>query len=136
MVLGRNSLSKINFDWAEYGQAIFQMELPELEEGDAKAYLVHRGLRDAAALDKIYRFTGGYPLLLVLVWHLSREAGGWDKIGELEVEVDRDRIATKLLEKILREERVKEVQAFLEKGVVARWFTPEGDRSNSESRCG
>ena len=125
VVLGRNSLSKINFDWAEYGQAIFQMELPELEEGDAKAYLVHRGLRDAAALDKIYRFTGGYPLLLVLVWHLSREAGGWDKIGELEVEADRDRIATKLLEKILREERVKEVQAFLEKGVVARWFTPE-----------
>lgn len=42
-----------------------------------------------------------------------------------EAESDRDRIATKLLEKILREERVKEVQAFLEKGVVARWFTPE-----------
>lgn len=125
VVLGRNALSKINFDWAEHGQAIFQMELPELEEGDAKAYLVHRGLRDATALDKVYRFTGGYPLLLVLVWHLSREAGGWDKIGELEVEADRDRIATKLLESILREERVKEVQAFLEKGVVARWFTPE-----------
>jgi hypothetical protein len=125
IVLGRNSLSKVNFDWAEHGQALLQMELPELEEGDAKAYLVHRGLRDAAALDKIYRFTGGYPLLLVLVWHLSREAGGWNKIGELETEADRDRIATKLLERILREERVKEVQAFLEKGIVARWFTPE-----------
>jgi len=125
VVLGRNSLAKVNFDWAEHGQALFQMELPELEEGDAKAYLVHRGLRDAAALDKIYHFTGGYPLLLVLVWHLSREAGGWNKIGELEAGADRDRIATKLLERILREERVKEVQAFLEKGVVARWFTPE-----------
>lgn len=125
IVLGRNSLSKINFDWAEHGQALLQMELPELEEGDAKAYLVHRGLRDEVALNKIYHFTGGYPLLLVLVWHLSREAGGWDKIGELEIEADRDRIATKLLENILREERVKEVQAFLEKGVVARWFTPE-----------
>ncbi len=125
IVLGRNSLAKVNFDWAEYGQALFQMELPELEEGDAKAYLVHRGLRDDAALDKIYRFTGGYPLLLVLVWHLSREAGGWNKLGELETESDRDRIATKLLERILREERVKEVRAFLEKGVVARWFTPE-----------
>lgn len=125
IVLGRNSLSRVNFDWAEHGQALFQMELPELEEGDAKAYLVHRGLRDDAALDKIYQFTGGYPLLLVLVWHLSREAGGWDKIGELDAEADRDRIATKLLERILREEHVKEVQAFLEKGVVARWFTPE-----------
>lgn len=125
VVLGRNSLAKVNFDWAEHGQALFQMELPELEEGDAKAYLVHRGLRDATALDKIYRFTGGYPLLLVLVWHLSREAGGWNKIGELGAEADRDRIATKLLERILREECVKEVQAFLEKGVVARWFTPE-----------
>jgi len=125
VVLGRNSLAKVNFDWAEHGQALFQMELPELEEGDAKAYLVHRGLRDAAALDKIYHFTGGYPLLLVLVWHLSREAGGWNKIGELEAGADRDRIATRLLERILREERVKEVQAFLEKGVVARWFTPE-----------
>jgi len=127
-VLGRTSLAKVNFDWAEHGQALFQMELPELEEGDAKAYLVHRGLREDAALDKIYRFTGGYPLLLVLVWHLAREAGGWDKIGELEAHADRDRIATKLLERILREERVKEVQAFLEKGVVARWFTPEAIR--------
>jgi len=125
IVLGRNSLSKVNFDWAEHGQALFQMELPELEEGDAKAYLVHRGLRDNAALDKVYRFTGGYPLLLVLVWHLSREVGGWNNIGELESGAERDRIATKLLERILREERVKEVQAFLEKGVVARWFTPE-----------
>ena len=125
VVLGRNSLAKINFDWAEHGQALYQLELPELEEGDAKAYLVHRGLRDDAALDTVYRFTGGYPLLLVLVWHLSREAGGWNKIGELEAGAERDRIATKLLERILREERVKEVEAFLEKGVVARWFTPE-----------
>ena len=125
IILGRNSLSRVNFDWAEHGQALFQMELPELDEGDAKAYLVHRGLRDDVALDKIYRFTGGYPLLLVLVWHLSREAGGWDRIGDLETEADRDRIATGLLERILREERVKEVKAFLEKGVVARWFTPE-----------
>ena len=125
IVLGRNSLAKINFDWAEHGQALYQMELPELEEGDAKAYLVHRGLRDDATLDKVYRFTGGYPLLLVLVWHLSREAGGWNQIGELEAGAERDRIATKLLERILREERVKEVEAFLEKGVVARWFTPE-----------
>lgn len=125
IILGRNSLSKVNFDWAEHGQALFQMELSELEEGDAKAYLVHRGLRGDAALDKIYRFTGGYPLLLVLVWHLAREAGGWNKIGDLEAEADRDRIATKLLGRILREERVKEVQAFLEKGVIARWFTPE-----------
>jgi hypothetical protein len=77
------------------------------------------------ALDELYRFTGGYPLLLVLVVHLSREAGGWDKIGTLESAADRDHVATELLKRILREERTKEVQVFLEKGVVARWFTPE-----------
>ena len=34
-------------------------------------------------------------------------------------------MATRLLERILEEERVEPVRAFLEKGVVARWFTPE-----------
>jgi len=125
VVFGRNALPKVNFDWGEFGDQIKVMELPELPESEAKAYLVHHGLRDPAALDQVYRFTGGYPLLLVLVVHLQREAGGWDKIGALEYEADRERVATKLLERILREERVKEVQAFLEKGVVARWFTPE-----------
>ena len=125
VVLGRNALMKINFEWGEYGNDLNTMELPDLSEGDAKAFLVHHGLRDGVALDQVYQFTGGYPLLLVLVVHLSREAGGWKKIGALEMDADRDRIATKLLERILREERVAEVQAFLEKGVVARWFNPE-----------
>lgn len=125
VVLGRNALTKVNFDWGEFGKALHVMELPELPEADAKAYLVHHGLRDDAALDQVYRFTGGYPLLLVLVVHLQQEAGGWDQIGTLEHKADRDRVATQLLERILREERVKEVQVFLEKGVVARWFTPE-----------
>lgn len=124
-VLGRNALPKINFDWGEFGTALQAMELPELPESDAKAYLVHHGLRDTAALDEAYHFTGGYPLLLVLVVHLSRETGGWDKIGALESAADRDHVATELLKRILREERVREVQAFLEKGVAARWFTPE-----------
>lgn len=125
IILGRNALPKINFDWGEFGKALHAMELPELAEGEAKAYLAHHGLRDAAALDQVYRFTGGYPLLLVLVVHLAREADGWNNIDALELAADRDHVATKLLERILREERAKEVQAFLEKGVVARWFTPE-----------
>jgi hypothetical protein len=125
VILGRNALPKVNFDWGEFGAALQSVELGELPEGDAKAYLVHHGLRQTAALDQVYRFTSGYPLLLVLVVHLAREAGGWDKVGLLESAADRDRVATKLLERILREERAKEVEAFLEKGVVARWFTPE-----------
>lgn len=125
VVLGRNALPKINFDWGEFGSALLATELPELLETDAKAYLVHHGLRDAVELDEVYRFTGGYPLLLVLIVHLAREAGGWDKIGKLESAADQDHVATELLKRILREERAKEVQAFLEKGVVARWFTPE-----------
>jgi hypothetical protein len=125
VVLGRNALPKINFDWSEYGKDLRTMELPELNEADAKAYLVHHGLRDSAALDEVFRFTGGYPLLLVLVVHLSREAGEWEHVGGLESAADRDQVATQLLKRILREERAHEVRDFLEKGVVARWFTPE-----------
>jgi hypothetical protein len=125
VILGRNELHKINFDWNDYERAVHAMPLPELGEAEAKAYLRHFGLTDAVALDQVYRYTGGYPLLLVLVRHLAREAGGWAQIGALESNADRDLIATKLLERILREEQVQEVQAFLEKGVVARWFDPE-----------
>jgi hypothetical protein len=125
VVLGRNALPRINFDWKEFGNHVSAMDLPELGEADAKAYLVHFGLRDSVAQDQVYKFTGGYPLLLVLVRHLAQEAGGWDKIGQLEGAAELDQIATQLLNRILREERVKEVQAFLEKGVVARWFDPE-----------
>jgi hypothetical protein len=125
VILGRNALAKVNFDWGEYGTAVHSMELPELTESEAKAFLTHHGLRDTAALEQVYRFTGGYPLLLVLVVHLAREVGGWQAVGALESAADRDQVAGKLLERILREERAKEVQAFLEKGVVARWFTPE-----------
>jgi len=125
VVLGRNALPRINFDWKEFGSDVYAMDLPELDEADAKAYLYHFGLKDTAAQNHVYRFTGGYPLLLVLVRHLAQEAGGWDKIGQLEGSAERDAIATELLKRILREERVQEVQAFLEKGVVARWFDPE-----------
>lgn len=124
VVLGRNALPKVNFDWSEFSEKLFDMELEELPEADAKAYLVHFGLRDSIGLDRVYKFTGGYPLLLVLVRYLAHEAGGWDKIGALENLATRDEIATQLLQRILREERVAEVQAFLEKGVVARWFDP------------
>lgn len=125
VILGRNALPKVNFDWSELNEKLFAMELEELPEADAKQYLVHFGLRHESTLDQVYRFTGGYPLLLVLVRYLAQEAGGWDKVGALENLSDRDQIATQLLKRILREERVAEVQAFLEKGVVARWFNPE-----------
>jgi hypothetical protein len=125
VILGRNALPKVNFDWREYGDALNTIELPELSEAEAKAYLVHYGLRDPAAQENVYQFTGGYPLLLVLVRHLAKEAGGWEQIGTLERHADRDYIATELLKRILREESVAEIRSFLEKGVVARWFDPE-----------
>lgn len=125
VILGRNQVHKVNFDWHEHEENVHALPLPELEEADAKAYLRHFGLTDTVALDKVYQFTGGYPLLLVLVRHLAREAAGWQNIGTLESSADRDRVATQLLERILRQESVAEVQAFLERGVVARWFDPE-----------
>jgi hypothetical protein len=125
VILGRNALPKINFDWGEYGESLHTMALPELSQADAKAYLAHHGLRDPNALDEVVRFTGGYPLLLVLVVHLAREVGGWAQVGTLESAADRDRVAANLLARILREERAREVRDFLEQGAVARWFDPE-----------
>ncbi len=125
VILGRNELHRVNFDWSDLADALHALPLPELDEVDAKAYLRHFGLKDAVALNQVYRFTGGYPLLLVLVRHLAWEAGGWEAVGALEASADRDHVASKLLERILREEKATEVQAFLEKGVVARWFDPE-----------
>lgn len=125
IILGRNALPTINFDWGELAGNLHAMELTELSEIDAKAYLQHYDLRNRAALNQVYQFTGGYPLLLVLVVHLARRAGGWENLEHMEHDGDKDHVATKLLERILREERVEEVQTFLEKGVVARWFTPE-----------
>jgi len=125
VIFGRNQLHRVNFDWDEYGDTVKAMELPELSEADTKAYLVHHGLRDTAALNEVYQFTGGYPLLLVLVVHLTRESGGWEAVGTLERSADRDFVATQLLNRILREERVHEVRDFLEHGCIARWFDPE-----------
>ena len=125
VILGRNELYRINFDWSEHGDAVSSLPLPELAEAAAKAYLRHYGLSDPVALDQVYRFTGGYPLLLVLVRHLAKEAGGWATVGALEGSADRDYVAGELLRRILREEKTQEVRSFLEKGVVARWFDPE-----------
>jgi transcriptional regulator with XRE-family HTH domain len=125
VILGRNQLHHVNFDWREYEDALHTRPLPELSESDAKAYLRYYGLTDPIALQRIYEFTHGYPLLLVLVRLLAREAGGWEKIGTLEQSRDRDFIAAQLLELILREERARQVREFLEKGAVVQWFDPE-----------
>ncbi len=126
VILGRNRLNEINFDWGEYVRQdlLDYHELQELSEGEAKAYLYHYGLRDKDSLDRMYSFTGGYPLCLVLAVELAKELG-WEGVGEFKHSIDRDWVASQLLERILREEKVQEVQEFLEKGVVVQWFDPE-----------
>jgi len=123
VILGRNHLPKQNFDWADHADQIRTHLLPELAEDEAKAYLGHHGLSDPAALNEIYRFTGGYPLLLVLVRQLADGAGGWTAVGNLDQIGDRDMIASQL--RILREERVHEVREVLEKCAIASWINPE-----------
>ena len=67
IMLGRNRLSRDNPDWNQFGREdIYYHELQELSEDEAKAYLYHHGLRDDTSLERVYRFTGGYPLCLVL----------------------------------------------------------------------
>lgn len=124
VILGRNALTRVNFEWGEWANQLKMLALAELSEQEARTYLNYYGLHDIQKQKEIYRFTGGYPLLLVLVRHLAMEVGGWDQIGSLDYQADRSEIAKQLLKRILREERVAEVQAFLEIGCVARWFTP------------
>jgi len=125
VVFGRNQLAKQNFDWSDHDDAILSYPLPELGEDDAKSYLRHYGLTDAAALDKVYRFTGGYPLVLVLVRKLAKEAGGWHAVGEFDHIADRDKVAGQLLDRILREEQVHAVREVIEKCAIASWINPE-----------
>ncbi len=125
VVLGRIALPKVNFDWDEHEHNLTVEPLRDLSELEAKDYLRHYDLTDPALSDRVYQFTGGYPLLLVLARQLAQEVGGWEHVGAFESESDKDRIALKLLERILRHAKAREVRAFIEKGVVARWFNPE-----------
>jgi hypothetical protein len=125
VVLGRDRLDQGDSEWAHHARVgrLYSHELKELGEGEAKGYLCRHGLRDDTSLERVYSFTGGYPLCLVLAVELSREVG-WDQVRNLEEAADRYRVASQLLERILRQEKVREVQEFLEKGVVVPWFDP------------
>lgn len=123
VILGRHKLTT-NLDWMDHEDALRMREVLELGESDAKSYLRHYGLSDPSKLDAIYRVTGGYPLLLVLVRALAIEAGGWDHIGELEHNRDKDVIARGLLTRILREERVRNIHEVIEKCCIATWIEP------------
>ena len=125
VIFGRNPLPRVNFYWNDFGPTLALLALPELSEAESRSYLHYYGLSDPAAQDLVYRITGGYPLLLVLARQLAQEAGGWDGLAGLERASDRDRMASQLLERILREEKVAELRDILEKGVVARWLDPE-----------
>lgn len=125
VIAGRNALPQINFDWREQQQHLQSISLKELSPNEARQFLRNHGLVDEVAAMHIIKITGGYPLLLVLAVSLKEQAGGWQALNGLEDIADQDRIASELLRRILREENVREVQTFLEKGCVARWFNPE-----------
>lgn len=126
ILLGRDILSGPNHDWSQYGAATLQYhELLELSEQEAKDYLSLHGLHDEKALNGVYQFTRGYPLCLALAADLSRQLrGGWEAVRGLQDPGYQDRVARELLKRILRQEAVEEVRAFLEKGIVAEWFDP------------
>lgn len=125
VLLGRNHLPEQSMEWDDPGVGMTHLRLPELAEQDAKQYLRHFGLTDAASLDRVYGFTGGYPLILMLVRDLAQRHGGWEAVRDMEYSADRDVVAGRLLERILREESAQEVSEVLEKCAVASWFNPE-----------
>lgn len=98
VILGRNRLNRDNFDWSQYEQTeLYYHELKELSEEEAKAYLRYHGLTDEISLDQVYKFTGGYPLCLVLAVQLRNELGGWEEVRGFENLPDRECVATQLL---------------------------------------
>lgn len=124
ILLGRDILSGPNHDWSQYDAATLKYhELRELSEQEAKDYLGLHDLHDEKALNGVYKFTRGYPLCLALAVDLSRQLrGGWEEVRGLADPGYQDHVARELLNRILRQEAVEEVRAFLEKGVVTEWF--------------
>jgi hypothetical protein len=125
MLLSRRQLTKTNIDWLDHQHIVQERPLPELSEQEAKSYLRQCGLTQSKALEGVYAVTGGYPLLLVLARALAAESGGWEPIGELEHDRDRDKIARGLLERILREARVRNIREVLETCSIAPWINPD-----------
>ena len=125
IIFGRDKLSRKNQDWIQYGEEnLFYHELRELSEKDAKKYFRHHGLQDEESLNRVYEFTRGYPLCLVLAVDLAKDLNGWEQVRNFKDTAFGDRVASQLLERILRQQQVEEVKDFLEKGVVTEWFDP------------
>ncbi len=120
---GRNELARMSFDWADLDDQVVRHPLGELGPDEARSYLNHYGLRDPRRVERVLNVTGGYPLLLTLVRQLARSSHGWESIEGLELR-DRDEIARQLLERILREEPVRQLKDLLELGSVAPWLDP------------
>jgi hypothetical protein len=120
---GRNELARMSFDWADLDDQVVRCPLGELEPDEARSYLNHYGLYDPRSVQRVLDVTGGYPLLLMLVRQLARSGRGWEVVTGLELG-DRDEIARQLLERILREEPVRQLRDLLELGSVPPWLDP------------
>jgi nucleoside phosphorylase len=124
VVLGRAALPDHDEQHA-FAATTRTLPLSELPKDDAQNWLRQHGLQNARALNRAYEYVGGYPLLLMLAVHLQREAGGWDRLGVLQYEPDRDAMAQQLLDRIVREERDSELRALLEKAASLPMITPD-----------
>lgn len=124
LLVGRNELTRTNFDWQELGDELLRHPLADLSAGEAAAYLQHHGLVDRARLDHALELVGGYPLLLMLLCQLARSAGGWAAVDRFTAR-DRDELAGQLLDRIMREERAGGLRELLERAAVAPWLRPD-----------
>jgi len=121
ILVGRNQLRRIDFQWRNYD--IQELELIEFTEDESIEYLSNHGLNNKHIFDEIYQHTGGYPLALDLTADLASFAG-WENIN-LSTLRDMDQVAQGVLDRIIEEMASPELSKLVELGPVASWIDPE-----------
>jgi hypothetical protein len=121
LLVGRNQLKRIDFQWNTIN--LNELHLDEFTKEESKEYLLSKGLKNEGIFNKIYTYTGGYPLALALTVDLSIFSG-WDNIN-LSTLRDLDHLSQGILERIIEGIESQDIKNIIEIGPIASWLNPE-----------